>query len=175
MDIRPGNIADVDRCERLDTSYATDYVWQMDETSSLDRITINFRRMRSPRRMEVIYPRGTQDLYADIQHHECFLVASELATIFGYLDMRVSHWQWQGWIEHVIVNKPHRRRGIATRLLQAAERWARQSQLSTITVPLQPKNDPAICFFLARGYAFSGFIDRYFNNGDMALLYALTL
>ena len=42
-------------------------------------------------------------------------------------------------------------------------------------IPLQTKNDPAIRLVSSLGYAFSGFIDHYYNNGDVALLYTLTL
>ena len=175
MIYRPATIADIHQCERLDGSYVTDCVWQMEEAATADSIGVSFRRTRTPRRMDVPYPRGTQDLYEDWQRNECFLVADELGSIYGYLDMTVRHWRWHGWLEHLVVDRSARDRGLATRLLEAAEHWGRGSELESITVPVQPKNDPAIRFVARRGYTFGGFVDRYFINGDIALLFVLRL
>lgn len=175
MIIRPGSVADVDRCLRLDGSYSTQYVWQMEESVGADQIAIAFRRTRIPRHIEVAYPRSVEDLEARVKRGEFFWVASELATIFGYLHLSVCEWQWQGWIEHLIVHRPYRRRGIATNLLDAAEQWAREAHLRAISTIVQPKNDPTICLLLKRGYAFSGFMDRHYENGDVGLVYSLNL
>ena len=175
MNYRPATIADIQQCERLDGSYATDYVWQMEEAATADSIDITFRRTRIPRRMEVPYPRRTDDLHEDWQRNECFLVAEELGLVYGYLDMTVRQWRWQAWIEHLVVDRGARGRGLASRLLEVAERWGRDSKLESITIPLQPKNDPAVRFVSRRGYAFSGYVDGYYANGDVALLFVLRL
>jgi ribosomal protein S18 acetylase RimI-like enzyme len=175
MNIRPATIADMDRCKALDASYETDYVWQMSEKTSAETIGVTFQRARIPRRSLVRYPREVETIYEDWQREECFLVADEMIKIFGYLDMVVSHWRWQGWIEHLIVDRAYRRRGIATRLMEAAERWARGSELSGINCVVQSKNDPAIRLLTGRGYLFRGFIDHYYPNGDAGLVYTLDL
>lgn len=175
MNIRPATIADLDPCERLDGSYITDHVWHMDEAVDLDRVGVTFRRVRVPRRIEVKYPRRTDDLLADWKRSECFLVAHDAGVILGYLDMVVSQRGWQGWIRHFIVHRPYRRQSVGTLLLQGAERWAHGSGLNAITAVVQTKNDPAISFFSKQRYAFSGFIDRYYHNGDIGILYSLRL
>ena len=93
----------------------------------------------------------------------------------GYLDMAVRRWQWQGWIKHLIVHRPYRRQGIATLLMQSAERWARGAVLRAIIAETQTKNDPAICLYTKLGFSFCGFIDRYYTNGDISMLYSLNL
>lgn len=175
MRIRPANIADIDRCELLDGAYVTNYVWQMDEVVAGDVISMQLKRMRLPRQAEISYPREPKHLYEDWQRSECFLVASELATILGYLDITVSRWQWAGHIEHLIVDRDHRRQGIATRLLEAAEHWARGSGLTRLTVGIQTKNDPAFCLFTKLGYSFRGLVDHHYTNGDAAMFYSLDL
>ena len=175
MRIRPATIADIDRCVRLDGAYGTSYVWHMEEGGAEDMLSASFRRLRLPRRMEIPYPRQMDDLQAHWKRGECFLIADEFITILGFLDLTVSHWQWSGLVENLLVDKPYRRRGVARRLLQAGEQWARGSGLARIMIPLQTKNDPAIRLVSSLGYAFSGFIDHYYNNGDVALLYTLTL
>ncbi len=175
MNIRPATVADVERCERLDSSYATDYVWQVDAATSRDSIGVTIQRVRLPRRIEIAYPRSTQVLYDDLERNECFLVAEDLGMPVGYLDMTVRRWQWQGWIEHLVVHRPYRQQGVATLLLQAAQRWARGSELRAIVAEMQTKNDPAVCLFTGLGYSFCGFIDRYYHNGDIVVLYSINL
>lgn len=175
MNIRHATIADMDRCAALESSYATDYVWQMDESITADSVSVVFRRTRIPRRMEVTYPRGTQDLSKDLLRNECFFVADEPGVVFAYLDLTVRRWQRQGWLEHLVVHPDYRRRGLATHLLEAARQWARASDLAAIVSVVQTKNDPAICLFAKLGYVFSGFIDRYYNNGDIGVLHSLRL
>ena len=174
MRVRPATWADIDRCEELDGSYATNYVWQMDESLSPSGMNMAFQRVRIPRPLEVVYPRP-RDLYADWQRNECFLVAEQSTALYGYLDMTVCRWQWRGYIEHLITHKPYRRQGVAARLLQAAEQWARGSDLNAIVMAVQNKNDPAITLLSQKGYRFCGFMDRYYANGDVAMMYALTL
>ena len=172
MHIRPVNVADIDRCEHLDSSYTTEYVWRMSESVTENSMGVTFRRVRIPRPMEVAYPRGTEDLQEDLQRNECLLVAIDFGRTMGYLDVVVQRWRWQGWIEHLVVDRAYRRQGVATRLLEAGERWARGSELSAITVVIQSKNDPAIRLFSKRGYIFQGYIDHYFRNGDIGLVYS---
>jgi len=175
MNARRATVVDIERCASLEGSYVTDYVWQMDETSTADGISVVFRRVRMPRRMEVAYPRGTEDLKKDLLRNECFLVADEPGMVLGYLDMTVHRWQAQGWIEHLVVQPAHRRRGLATHLLEVARQWARGSNLVAIVTAVQTKNDPAMCLLAKLGYTFSGFVDHYFNNGDIGVLYSLEL
>lgn len=175
MNIRPATIVDLEQCERLDGSYVTNWVWQMDEARSLERIGVSFRRVRMPRSVRVAYPRANAALRGDWQRAECFLVVEELGRVFGFLDMTVRRWEHKGWIEHLIVKRSHRRRGLATGLLRAVEQWARGSQLEAVVAAVQTKNDPAIRLFVERGYSFCGFIDRHYPNGDIGLLYSLRL
>jgi len=57
--------------------------------------------------------------------------------------------------------------------LEVAEAWAHSSRLYAVTAVVQNKNDPAINLCINRGYAFRGFIDYHFSNGDIGLLYSL--
>ncbi|MHB1296648.1 MAG: GNAT family N-acetyltransferase [Anaerolineae bacterium] len=175
MIIRPGNLGDIERCERMDSTYATDYVWQMDDVRAPDRIGITFRRVRLPRSMEVNLPGGSQELAESLHRAECFLVADDLGTLFGYLGMTVRPWQWQGCIDHLVVDRAHRGQGVALRLMEAAERWARGSELHGITATVQAKNDPATRLLSHLGYTYSGYIDHYYLSDDVGLLYSLQL
>ena len=132
---------------------------------------VTFRRVHSPRLMEISYPQDTDTLYEDWRRNECFLVAHEAGAVLAYLDMIVQKKEWQGWINHLIVGQSHRQQGIGTMLLKAAQRWARGSELNAITVALQSKNEPAIQFFSKQGYSFRGFVDHYYGDGDVRFIY----
>jgi len=173
MIIRPATVVDMERCERLSGAYATQYVWQMSENVSSGEMSISFRRARLPRSMQVAYPRSIEGLTEDVQRQECFLVADELGHMLGFLDMIVRDWQEQAWIEHLVVHPPYRRRGIASDMLDIAEKWARDNALNCITAPLQSKNHPAIALLSQRGYSFCGYVDNHFCSGESALLYSL--
>lgn len=173
MKVRPATVGDLDLCEELDASYLTNYAWQMSETTRSDRVGATFQRVRLPRQMGVKYPCKVDDLLEDWRRSECLLVACEGRELVGYLDMIVESRGWQGWIKHLVVHRAWRRQGVATRLLEVAEDWARSSRLYAVTAVVQNKNDPAINLCINRGYAFRGFIDYYFNNGDLGLLYSL--
>jgi ribosomal protein S18 acetylase RimI-like enzyme len=175
MRIRPATIADIDRCIRLDSGAKTEYVWQIDQNAGVDRVTLDMRRIRLPRVMELPYPRSVVDLQEDWQLKQCFVVADEFTTLLGYLDLTVTRWQWVGTIEHLVVDRAQRRKGVATQLLGAAERWARGSGLHRVVVVVQPKNDPAIRLFTKLGYVFAGLIDHYYGSDATSLVYALDL
>jgi ribosomal protein S18 acetylase RimI-like enzyme len=175
MQVRPATIADIERCKHLDGSYSSGYIWHMDEAVRPDEVTVGFRRVRLPRTIEARDPRCGDDLFEVWQNSRCFLVADELGVILGYMSMVVRRDNWQGWIEHLVVHRSHRRRGVGTMLLDGGERWAQSSELRGVTAVVQSKNDPAISLFPRRGYAFRGYIDAYFDSGDLGLVYSLSL
>ena len=175
MQVQPATIADIEPCKRLDGGYSTGYIWHIDESVRPDEVTVGFRRVRLPRTVEARDPRCDDDLFEVWQNSRCFLVAEELGVVLGYLTMMVRRDNWQGWIEHLVVHRAYRRRGIGSMLLAAGEDWARSSALRGVTVVVQSKNDPAISLFPRRGYAFRGYIDGYFASGDLGLLYTLNL
>lgn len=175
MNIHAASITDIEQCQRLDASFATEHVWQMTETNAPGTLGASFRRIHIPRHIEVGYPRSFDGLREDWERDECFLVADELGRVLAFLDMTVCRWQWQGRIEHLASDRHSRRQGLATRLLAVAEAWARQNELRAISIALQTKNDPAISLFSERGYSFCGYADHYYNNGDVGLLFRLNL
>ncbi len=175
MEVRPATIADIERCKHLDGGYSTGYIWHMDESVRPDEVSVGFRRVRLPRTVEARDPRCDEDLFEVWQNSRCFLVADELGVVLGYLSMVVRRDNWQGWIEHLVVHRPYRRRGVASMLLEGGEVWARSSALRGVTAVVQSKNDPATSLFPQRGYAFRGYIDGYFDSGDLGLVYSLHL
>ncbi|NLV73534.1 MAG: GNAT family N-acetyltransferase [Chloroflexi bacterium] len=171
MHIRQFNQGDIDRCLRMDASYATAYVWHVIDASSEGCFNTRIERTRLPRTIEVAYPSVLADLANECRNSECMLVADHLSQLRGWIDLRTRNWSNTGWIEFCAVDRTHRRKGIGSLLLQSAEEWARRARLRQVIIPLQTKNDEAIAGVVKRGYRYGGFLDRYYTNDDVALLF----
>jgi GNAT superfamily N-acetyltransferase len=176
MIIRLAELADLNLCHELDGSYTTDYVWQMQANENERSIAVRFDTVRLPRPMKVAYPREPDELLSNWRQGECFLVAADASgQPIAFLDMTAQAWHGVGWIRNLIVHQSHRRQGIATAMLRAARHWALDNELIKLTLEIQTKNFPAICFAQKHRFAFCGYNDRYYSNGDIAVFFSLNL
>ncbi|HUB75725.1 MAG TPA: GNAT family N-acetyltransferase [Solirubrobacteraceae bacterium] len=66
----------------------------------------------------------------------------------------------------LMVAAGHRRRGIGTALLQAAESWARGSRISKLELHVFPHNAPAIALYERLGYAREGLRRDHYRRPD---------
>jgi GNAT superfamily N-acetyltransferase len=182
MLLRSAAPADIGACLALDADSQTDHVWQMDEREENGGRVIRFLTVRLPRVMHLSYPRRRDDLLAAWEGGAGVLVTAngradeeveESPRITAYCQLEACAWQGAGWISHLVVDRPHRRRGIGTALLQASVLWARREGLHRLLVGVQTKNHPAICFYEKNGFAFCGYNDRYYANRDIALFFTL--
>jgi GNAT superfamily N-acetyltransferase len=179
--LRTAELADLGACLMLDADSQTDHVWQMDEREENGGRVVRFQTVRLPRVMHISYPREREDLLAAWQGGSTVLVTADrpdqdpedLPCILAYCQLDACAWQGAGWISHLVVDRPHRRRGIATAMLQATVLWARKEKLRRLLVAVQTKNYPAIQFFIKSGFAFCGYNDRYYQNRDIALFFTL--
>ena len=165
--------ADLQACLALEHGYATDHVWQMNIEENgdvLGGIGVRFRVVRLPRVVQVAYPRTHEALAHAWQKRDCFLVAeAEEGVLLGYVNMRVDG--TRGWVRDLVVGAPFRRRRIGSALLEQATRWALLHRVEHITLEMQTKNYPAIQFAQGHGFAFCGFDDRHYDNGDIAVFF----
>jgi ribosomal protein S18 acetylase RimI-like enzyme len=157
-------------------AYATDYVWQM-RTHETERATdVHFDLVRLPRPMRVEYPRAADELVEHWEQQGCFLVIQGLNNeIIGFLDALPHPWQNLLWVYNLIVATSYRQQGVASRLLQAAQEWARVRQLGRVMLEMQTKNYPAICLAQKQGFHFCGYNERYYPNGDIALFFTRSI
>ena len=70
--IRDGVESDIPHCLKLDTSYETNYVWQMSIQNEGSLFRVTFRTERLPRTMEVIYPSDENRLKLSLPQEHCF-------------------------------------------------------------------------------------------------------
>lgn len=169
--IRLGTEEDYEACLALDHSSMTEYVWQVDVNEDHGVIAYEFRTVRLPREMAVAYPQSSAAMLADWTQPDCFLVAEYDGRIVGYLHMRADVAYSIGWVRQLAVDRSVRRKKIGSKLLRAAQQWAKQHQLRRMMVETQTKNYPAIAFCQRHGFVMSGFNDRYYPNQDIALFF----
>ncbi len=173
--IRPALTTDLPRCLKLDPSFVTDQVWQMESRVQEGQISINFRATRLPREMRVTYPRDSRLLTAGWQSCDAMLIADQPDGLAGYAAMTKQVPQSTVWINDLVIAKDVRRTGVGGKLLKALANWGRDQQLKWLVLEVQTKNYPAINFCQKHGLKFCGYNDRYFANQDIALFFALAL
>ncbi len=66
----------------------------------------------------------------------------------------------------LMVAASHRRRGIGTALLEAAERWARGAGITKLELHVFPHNEPAIALYEKAGYLREGYRRRHYRRPD---------
>ncbi len=173
IQIYPAELGDLDTCYRMDSSYTTDYVWQMQTIAQEHTLGVRFDTVRLPRSMRSQSARNPDELYEHWQQDGCFLVARNAADeTVGFLD--ATSWPWQKvlWVSNLVVTQYYRRQGFGSRLLQAAVRWAVAHRLGQVMLEMQTKNYPAICFAQKNGFQFCGYNERYYLNGDIAVFFS---
>jgi GNAT superfamily N-acetyltransferase len=177
INVRQADLADLNSCCRLDPSYVTEYVWQMETRQEEGTATVTFRTVRLPRPMKVEYPRDPTALLESWRRGVPFFAAVDEETdlVRGYLELTIQPWHDMGWVSNFVVDKSWRRRGIGTLLLNAAGEWARQQKLRGLTLEMQTKNYPAISFAGKHNFTLCGYNDRYYSNYDIALFFARNL
>lgn len=173
--VRPGEMDDIPLCSHFDGSYSTSYVWQMQLKESEFATRCAFTRVRLPRKMPVMYPFHAQDIWAMLQKVNYLLVADIADTPVAFVCGTLLSWQKILTVDTMIVSPDVRRQGIGKSLFGAVKLLAQRNNCSQISIPLQTKNDPAIAFVQKQSAVMCGYNDHLFPNGDIALLYSLSV
>ncbi|MEX1247758.1 MAG: GNAT family N-acetyltransferase [Anaerolineales bacterium] len=173
--IRAAAEADFPALLELDHGYSTEYVWQMELDASNPRMGASFRETRLPRAMSVPYPRDKQRLQAEWQQRSAVLVAEQAGKPCGYASIAAGLAPGAVWLTDLVVAASQRRKGIGSRLVLAAQTWARQHGHGRLVLEMQPKNQPAIRLAQKLAFEFAGYNDHYYENQDIALFFAKRL
>jgi len=168
---------DLEACLRLDPSYVTRHVWQLDLREGRDQVAAQLRSAALPRELRLDYPSPDSALLMHWQRGYCIMVAEDgyRGEVTGYIDVGPEPDVQTGWLWHLVVDKYRRREGIGSLLLRTAIQWSSDHHLLRITAPVQTQNDPAIRFFQRHGFSFCGFNDRYYRTGSVALYFGREL
>ena len=170
IEIRPVSASDIPEIIKFDHSIETAHTWQMDSSLEDDQIILSFRKIRLPRLVKLDYQRNPTRLVETWKKQDLFLIARIDSQRCGYLTLKVSDHK-SGRILDLVVDGPFRRQGVATALLVSAQDWLSNSGFSQSTLEIQIKNEIGIALAEKMGYAFCGYLDRYFENQQMAVFY----
>jgi len=175
MEIRHAVSTDIASLMAMDHSYQTDHVWQMALSPSPTETTIAFREVRLPRLMRVDYPRDPSRLADEWTNSSEILIATSEQTTLGYLIIESGTAPETGWVTDLVTDAPHRREGVASRLVASARQWCREQGLSRLTLEMQSKNYPSLRLARKLGFVLSGYHDRYYPDEEIALFFTLNL
>jgi ribosomal protein S18 acetylase RimI-like enzyme len=173
-EIRTTVSTDLARLAALDHTLDTDYVWQLDLHREAGQMELALREVHLPRTVRLEHPRTAQEL-PDTWHLRPMLSAMkgmEAVAYVRFTDEVVPH---AVWITDVVVGKPYRGKGLARKLIGAAEAWGLQRGLHKAIIEVQSKNAPAIRMIQKLGFEFCGYNDQYYPTRDVALFLARSI
>jgi ribosomal protein S18 acetylase RimI-like enzyme len=173
--IRPAEYDDLAICSQLVGSYQTDYVWQMQFREEERQISAAFSRIRLPRTMSVNYPYSAEELSSIFSRSDFLFVAAYQDNILGCIDGVLDQTHRRFTIHNLIIQSVMRRQGLGRLLFKTAQQAALYHSCEQMSVLIQTKNHPAIEFVQKAGFVYCGYNDRYYNNGDIALIFSLML
>lgn len=171
LEIRPLSPGDVPYLERIDHSFHTDFVWQMEVSEDEKDINIRFREVRLPRSMRVEYPKSTESLAERLDACEYAFVAHLNDEPVGYATVSLGSSNTLGVISNLVVLRRLRRQGIGSSLVLTIQNWLSEKGFSQLQLEMQSKNHPGISLAAKIGFEFCGFSDRYYPNQDIAIFF----
>jgi GNAT superfamily N-acetyltransferase len=108
----------------------------------------------------------------DWTKRDLLLLAEENEVVRGYISVRIGLAPASAWVEDLVVDRIHRRNGIGSALVLAAQDWCGKKGINRLTLEMQPKNYPAIQFANKMGFEFSGYNDQYYQNQEIAIFFS---
>jgi ribosomal protein S18 acetylase RimI-like enzyme len=169
-------VNDLPHLVRIEHSYQSLYVWQMDRLVEDGQINVHFRQTRLPRPVRVDYA-GSNPLLNEENwsQHLAVLVGCVDQVPVGYIGLSDQVAQKTLWVTDCVVSEDLRLQGIGTALLLAAQEWGAQNGFRKSIIEMQSKNHPAIQMARKLGYEFCGYNDHYYINQDIALFFSRAL
>ena len=176
IEIRPAVVGDLSDLVKIEHTYQSTHVWQMDRVMEDGQITVHFRQIRLPHPVHVEYA-GTHPLLNEENwaRYQAVLVATIAREPVGYIGLSDQFTPKTLWVTDCAVRQDVRRKGIGTGLVLAAQEWGAEHRFRKVILEVQSKNHPAIKLAHKLGYEFCGYNDHYFANQDIALFFSRLL
>ncbi len=100
------------------------------------------------------------------------LVAEAQGDVRGFVTVGLRAWNRLAQLDGLAVSPAHRRAGLATLLLEAAERSARAAGMRGVRVDTPVDNTPARALYAARGYTQGDRMPRYYDDDTDGIAYS---
>ena len=162
---------DWEGCLEIDTSYETEFAWQMDEVHSGKEWHVSFREIHLPRTLRIESGISSEHLLKSWQNRDQFWVAIEHREVIGYLGLDVDMARYQARVMDLAVAPQHRRQGAASGSLPAPRNGASASTSTNSSLCAHSRPIPAISFANKHRFAFCGFQDSYWPGQEVALFF----
>jgi GNAT superfamily N-acetyltransferase len=173
--LRPTVASDLSRLMAFDHSVVSEAVWQLELRRDAGQVTAAFREVRLPRSITVTYPHSPFSLADDWVRRSMMYSALIGSDPAGYLSLLERGSASVVWVTDLVVDAAHRRRGVGSALLAAAQDWAASRSHRRLILEMQSKNVPAIRLAQKFGWEFCGYNDHYYVNQDVTLFFAKAL
>lgn len=170
--IRTVTPEDIDTLSALEHGYYSEYVWQMSLDLDPREFRTEFRRVRLPRRVMVPYPRHRDMIFQGLDRPLAFLVAELAGQPVAYARVEEKCESFTARVSDLVVSAPMRRQGIASGLLVSVMNFISKRNYHYLILEMQSKNDPAVAMAAKLGFNYSGFMDHYFPNQELALFFS---
>ncbi len=173
--IRPTVASDLPRLMGFDHSINSEAVWQLELRREAGQITAIFREVRLPRSIAIAYPRNPFSLTDDWTKRSMMYTALSGNDPVGYISLIERSMDSLVYVTDLVINAAHRRQGMGSQLLSAAQGWSADRGHRRIIFEMQSKNLPAIRMVQKFGYEFCGYNDQYYLTQDVTLFFGRTL
>jgi len=172
IEIRPVEEEHIAALTKIDHSYTSDHVWQMDPQYISGNIGAAFREVRLPRTAKVDYPRPTNAFKNNWDSYSGVLVALHSDQPVGYTSLVENMIPITTLMLDLVVDPGLRRQGIGSALTLAALEWAlAQTKSHRLVLGMQTKNFPGINLAQRLGFDYCGYIDNYYPNRDIVIFF----
>lgn len=98
-------------------------------------------------------------------------IAIERETVIGFLSLEIHCWNNLAQIQGLVIDMNHRRKGVASMLIQYAEKFATQKKVRGIYVDTPTDNHSARKFYEKNGFRKSYVMPEYYNKGKDGITY----
>lgn len=174
IQLRPTIANDLSRLMAFDHSTKSESVWQLELRRDAGQVVASFREVRLPRSIHVEYPHDPFALADDWVRKSMMYTASISKDPVGYISLLERGSASVVWVTDLVVDAAHRRMGVGSALLAAAQDWTESRAHRRIIFETQSKNLSAIRLAQKFGYEFCGYNDHYYLNQDVALFFCKT-
>ena len=96
-------------------------------------------------------------------------------AVAGYIAVAVTPRSDQAYLQSLAVDRAYRRRGVATRLLDGARRWAAAQGAVRLMADVPARNYPALRLLQKAGFAFCGYNDCCYPDNEVAVFFSTPL
>jgi ribosomal protein S18 acetylase RimI-like enzyme len=157
QEINANNLADAGRCDGLFTIDA-----MLTLSVENDVITYTFIEVSLP--IHKRYPTDEVDYKVCIHNpDQAVYLAYQDGQVAGEIRLR-RFWNRYAYIDDIVVDIHHRRRGIGTALIEQAKRWAQEKGLAGIILETQNNNVGGCRLYQKCGFELAGFDRRLYHG-----------